>query len=249
MKIRIIIIFKIIFGAILVSPAFLYSYPYVSDWNIFYQAATGVTDIPYHNPFWTEVLIQPFLLLGSKWGYCLMMGMITSSTLVISQIYTGKYTSGAMALISVPFLRLIIHGQGLELFPLWGVFCSGLIAPVFLMVKPQTAAVTLAGRKFAPLQVILGIVLAGYVFMTVDTSNVNMLNQNISIFPYGLIVGIPLLVVSFVKNDNLMAASSAFFVAPYMITHSLFVSMFAAYLRWGKLKYIIWIFIWVFFVI
>ncbi|MCP5097540.1 MAG: hypothetical protein GY943_18495 [Chloroflexi bacterium] len=174
-----------------------------------------------------------------------MMGLTTSSILVISKKISGKYIAGILAIISVPFLRMMIHGQP-EIFPLWGVFSSSfLLSPLLLLVKPQSAFFAILGRiKSNPTIMLTTFVLAISALYTIEFGNVNKFNQNISLWPYGLIIGLPLLIKSLRDGDVLIGAIATYFVAPYVITHSVVVPLFAFYLRWPKWSIPMWIFVW-----
>jgi hypothetical protein len=243
-------IIKILLGALLIAPLFQISYPYTSDWHIFFNAANGTLTPEmggFHNPVWTLWLLKPFVVLGSLWAYCIIMGLTISSTLEISKSVSGKYWAGILAIVSVPFLRLMIHGQ-IEVFSLLGIFSTSIVAaPALLLIKPQTAIFSLAGRLHMSNRVALVIssfILGIIALVTMNFGHVNIINQNISIFPYGMILGIPLLFKSVKRGDILSGAVATPLCAPYVITHSIFVPLFCAYLRWPKLAIPLWIFVW-----
>lgn len=240
--------FRILLGALL-APLLILFYPHVSDWHLFYEIANFQPPSKgYHNPVWTQYLLSPLSLFDSMIAYGIFMGITISYTTYQSKRWSNSYIPAILALISPPFMRNLIHGQ-IELMPLIGVFTESIIlSPFFILIKPQSAiGVVWAKVRRNIGYAIIFIPLAIIAYLTMDFANLNVSNQNISLFPYTIPLGLYFLLKSIKDRNILDGVISTPFLMPYLITHSLFVPLFCFNLRYPKLSIITWILLWILF--
>lgn len=188
------------------------------DWRMFF--AKGLVS-PVWTP-WTVVIIR-FL------NYSLVVAITLYSIIVRAYRYNKSPYPMALAILSLPTLWVLYLGN-LDGIVLLGLLVLPLGAPLALM-KPQLSAFALLANKK---HIIAGIIWFLISLMIWGLWPLNLLTvltpewkthwiQDITLFPWGLIIAIPLLWFSRGDQDLLMAAGS--FATPHLFPYHFVVLM------------------------
>lgn len=190
----------------------------IFDWRMFF--AKGLVS-PVWTP-WTVVIIR-FL------NYSLVVAITLYSIIVRAYRYNKSPYPMALAILSLPTLWVLYLGN-LDGIVLLGLLVLPLGAPLALM-KPQLSAFALLANKK---HIIAGIIWFLISLMIWGLWPLNLLTvltpewkthwiQDITLFPWGLIIAIPLLWFSRGDQDLLMAAGS--FATPHLFPYHFVVLM------------------------
>ena len=200
-----------------------------------------------YHPIWTP-WTKPIIQLLAPFGY----GVIFSLSVIGISLRAYRYKQNTLpiflALISMPTLWVFFIGNidGLVLF---GLLFMPAGIPLVLM-KPQLAAfLLLAKRSWIIWGFVFGIfslLIWGMwplkLFMVVTPEWKSEWMQDISLFPWGLILGLPLLWFSRGDQDLLMAAGSLF--TPHLFPYHFILLMPAlARMKW-QWMIITWLLSW-----
>lgn len=210
----------------IVSIAIALAMPNSYDFATFYYAGRDVlhgvnpyTDsIGYFNPIIVAWLYAPLSLL--RYDVAEHIGMflfVAVYLMALSRIFKGS--TGAIMMLS-PFTILIARYNNLEAFVLLGATLPAGVGVWLLLMKPQLgifAAIILivkyrAWKTGAACLALLGVSVA------LGMGRTTPLNArwNFSLFPWSLIVGLPLLWYAWRKRDELTALGASVFVTPYL---------------------------------
>lgn len=230
----------IILSAVLL--ALLYAYlPVGLDWHDAYRPAAlnmihgqspyEDTPAPFMNAPWTLLPFLPFALLPYQVGRVGVFLMGLFSFAFVAYRLKAKPVIMLIFLTSASVIGCLNNGN-LDWLPLLAIVMPAPVALIFAAMKPQIGigiilywliisfrdgGIRQTIKVFAPLTVLtlLSFALYGFWFMKFTQMEGNI--NNMSIFPYGMIVGIVALWLSLRKrgNDRLAIGASPFF-APYV---------------------------------
>jgi hypothetical protein len=183
------------------------------DWENYFSV--GET-----HPIWTPWMVtMPFHEMN--WPF--IVGITLASLVYRTYHYKKTYLPVILAVLSLPTLWVLFMGN-VDGFVLLGLISLPWGTPLALM-KPQIAGFALlARRKFiiaGAVWIIITFLIWGFwptrFLMVLTPEWKSEWTQDISLFPWGLIVGIPLLWFSRGDEDLLMAAGS--FVTPHLFPY------------------------------
>jgi hypothetical protein len=205
----------------------------------FYQAGRGWVDIYGAVPLrplatggnygiflpWAIALIQPITLLPLEWA----RAIIQSATVVALGLLAGpRPIAWLFTFSSAPTLLLITYYANLDAVAALGLFLPPVGGVLLLAIKPQAvglaALVWLAHgrwRAFAPLGMVVGLstlLWSEWIYRLRDSSAGAL---NVSLFPYSLLLAIPLLILAIRRKDLLLAALATPLAVPYVAHYSL----------------------------
>lgn len=208
------------------------------DFETFYVPAARVMlagESPYqvdgfYNPFWVLIPVIPFALMPAPWGFALFAS-VNIFLYTFSMYRLGVRNLPALVLLTVTLGMVIAMVGNIEGFFLLGMVLPQPLGLFFLMAKPQTgAAVAIVmawieyrqrgmvglSRLFLPLLggLLLSILLYGDWFTHAPA--VLSVSWNVSLWPWGLVIGLPLLGAALIRKDLRVALMSAPFLSPYV---------------------------------
>lgn len=210
-----------------------------SDWPYFYKAGQMLLDrqplyafsesgFLFYNPPWVAVILVPLSLFPPVFGAGLITAISVTVILLLSRKYHLSLFSTAMLLLSPPVINVMSMGQ-IDLLILGGLLLPAELAPIVAVSKPQTAI----GFAFTPFfngdklkRVILvsgGVLLAsvlvfGFWFfdiLSMHTPEQATWNLWRNIWPWNLVVGIPLIGLGLYKKNELILLAASPFLFPY----------------------------------
>jgi hypothetical protein len=170
-------------------------------------------------------LVQPLGLLPLVWA----RAVVQAGTFIALCLLAGpRFRAWAITLSSAPALLLVGYYVNLDALAAVGVLLPAAGGIVLLAAKPQAAGlaalVWLARgkwRAFAPLAavVILATVVWAEWLTRVRDSAAGGLN--VALFPYSLVIAVPLVWVAIRRNDVRLAALATPLAVPYVAFYSL----------------------------
>ncbi len=209
--------------------------PFAGDFHDFYTAAKLITQgqspyewSRYYNPVWLAIGFVPLTLLPEPTAYRLYsMIFLVSYVLMARRFSRGKWHVFVLTLLAPFFLMQFYWGQVDWL--LWaGLFLPIEIGLWFVLIKPQVGvilALLLVWQLFRRKGLwhtawnlgLIGFALALSVAWGMHLPNMNELAKwNVSIFPWGLPIGLSLAIYAFYKQDRSTALASGPLLAPYL---------------------------------
>lgn len=196
------------------------------------------------NPPWLLWILWPFSLLPARPALALWMTFSILISVWSIKKLGGNIYIALLTLCSPFFIRLFVHGQidvvillGFALLVTAETTIQRGLGIVFMMIKPQVlgvAAVThwLSLERKNKVLILLPLTTVALVSFLIYglwplrmAENMRYLSgifTGLSIWPYGLPVGIMLLIISLKKDDVKLGALSTFFFVPYVGSHSLY---------------------------
>jgi hypothetical protein len=181
----------------------------------------------YHGIFlpWAAVLTQPLSLLPLAWARAVVQAVTLAALLAL---VGPRPLAWVATLASAPALFLIFQYANLDALSAVGVLFPPAGGLLLLAAKPQAAGLAAVvwlargrWRAFVPLGIV--VVLSTFLWpewiVRVQESPAGALN--VSLFPYGLVVAIPVLVYAIRRNDVLLAALLTPLAVPYVAFYSL----------------------------
>jgi hypothetical protein len=199
------------------------------DWRIFFK----VSNIP---SLWTPWTVYVTKLLA-PFGYGIVFALTVLGIAIRAHRYKRSPYPIALAILSLPTIWVFFLGN-LDGLVLFGMLFMPVGIPLVLM-KPQVAAFALLARKdwfiAAAVWGLLSIIIWGFwpLNWLVVTSPEWKLEwtQDITLFPWGLLVGLPLLWFSRRDQDLLMAAGTL--ITPHLFPyHFIMLMPSLARMRW-----------------
>lgn len=189
----------------------------------------------FFNPPWILIPMIPFALLPDKIGNGLLF-VVSFCTIIYSGVRMGAKPLSLVAfLFSFPVLFLLIFGQ-IDWMILLGFTLPPQIGLLLILTKPQIAipyalfwlveswrigGIKQVVRVFSPVlsMFIISFLFFGFWFRNID-SNILTAIYNFSIWPFGLVFGLTLVVYSLVKRKKEWSIIGGPFFSPYVAVHS-----------------------------
>lgn len=219
---------------------------YPDDWLDYYLPASqdweNRTNYEVYNPPWLILMLRPLFALGWQFGFALMgavsVGGMAWGAHVLSE--DGHWVRSVLAVLNLPALFVILLGQvdGLALIGVviaavyldWRIASAGMF---LALIKPQIAAASVLisfwknpyKKQVVVVAVALGIVsvlLWGLWFE--DTVGINLKvtwNQAFPFWPYGLLIGLPVLAYGLFRKEEKYGMVAMPFLIPYLGPHTL----------------------------
>jgi hypothetical protein len=206
----------------------LYFFPVTyGDWWRFFRPATLSLRDPYQvpgvlNPPWIFPLLYPLALLPGRWGG---VGIALLSMLAIVLYLKSPFKLLAMA-ASAPFVFVIVLGQ-LDALVLFGLMLPAAIGPLLILVKPQSAILTILNRiSRHSLLVLLGALIVSMLvwgFWPAEMLRAGLVPdqlRNASFFPYSLPLAPVFLYYGIKKKSDAFLCWATLCASPFFQTHS-----------------------------
>ncbi len=176
------------------------------------------------NPPWLFPFLHPIALLPARFGAGLLMFL----SLLVVALYVRSPKKLLVVVIAAPMSTLFTLGQ-LDALLLVGLMLPGWASVPFLLAKPQGVFLTLLNRTRRNRQTAIAIVAVlllsmfvwGFWWQNIIGFAPNQ-TVNLSLFPYSLIVTLPLLYLGWKNESDGFLALASLSVMPYfMITSAL----------------------------
>lgn len=196
-------------------------------------------NLGFYNPPWVLLLVAPFALLPPEISVYAYLGFtIFSYAFIARKLGAGPLAWTAFVLSPPVLLSLIV--LNVDVFVLWGFLLPPPLALLFVLIKPQMGAIfavyllleawrTGGIRKListawpTAVAFLISFLMFGNWITLQAASGGNwrpgtLLEQrwNMSVFPYGLLLGIPLLVAALVLRKKDAAKAASPFFSPYV---------------------------------
>lgn len=204
--------------------------------SVFSPAARAMItgDDPYqvdgfYNPFWILIPILPFAFIPSPWGH----GLFAAASIalyVFAAWKIGVRNRFALAILAALNLFAALAGN-IESLSLMGMILPPQVGLFFLLAKPQNGlAVALVWmwsayreRGLVGLSRLVLPVLGGFIFSIVfygdwfaRAAEAIGKNWNASLWPWSLLIGLPILGASILRKDIRLALIAGPFLSPYI---------------------------------
>lgn len=208
------------------------------DWEIYAAAiatvlsggnpySVGYDQRRFFNPPWVLLILFPLTLLNND-VVPLVFWLVALSAMYMIARHFRVGGVKAFFFLSSPMLLYSIGYGNIEWLPWLGLLMPLPLALVFLTIKPQATFGVIAVRLLTTWERkgLVGVLLA--VLPTAVLTLIWLLvwgyphppertnYGNVSLFPYTLIIGIPLLIVALHRRSIRLAALAAPFVSPYV---------------------------------
>lgn len=198
--------------------------PYQVDFRAFYQAGHDVlsgvnpyASTGFYNPIHVAVAFAPIALIQFDVAWHLWAGL-SFAIYVIALSRLMKQRVLWLALLA-PFGLLIAWYGNLDALVLLGVTLPTPIGVWLLFAKPQiglfAAALMLWQYRSWRLALAVGAVLVASLALGMIHGGLAT-NVSISPWPWGLLIGVPLLIAAWRKHSAVIALGAAVFVSPYI---------------------------------
>jgi hypothetical protein len=207
---------------------------YASDFNAFYQAGAAVLhgQSPYtvpgfYNPIWVALLFAPFALFSRALAYRIYAAIIFGASFFILWRLSQKHIGITLIAAFSPFFFMTMQYGNIDWLVLLGLLCPPALGIWLILVKPQMGAplaLLWAWKLYREkglwktllffLPVTLAYALSFIIGMRLPDVSV-MMGWSAGVWPYGLILGIPLYLWAFKKRDELLALAATPFLEPY----------------------------------
>ncbi len=208
-----------------------------------YFAITPERELYFFNPPWMTWILLPLTLFPSRIALAFWVVITILLTVWCVRRLNGGLYEIILVLCSPAFFRLFVHAQ-IDVVVLLGftilvtsphIYLQGL-GLVLMAIKPQILSFGALvhwlnlGRKdklriLFPILVVTLISFLIYGFWPLELYNLlNLISQNanVSIWPYGLPIGIVLLAIAIKQRNVYLGGLATYFFTPYLISHSLF---------------------------
>ena len=185
--------------------------PYAAIWNVY-------------TPFWFFVISPLGLLsLETSWGVFLLLSM-AGYAIAFSRL--GATHKEVLYLLISPFTVYgLLHGN-IDWVVLLGVTMPPAVGVWFMLLKPQmTLPVTLVRlakdvRSAKYLVLPLVAMVLGYALGLYNVPKLDKMGWSVSVYPYGVPLGLVVLFHALRKRDERVALSAAPLLSPYLAIHS-----------------------------
>ena len=221
----------------------------MTDWDVFREAclallrgqnpySVGQGQMLFFNPVWTLVPLIPLAVLPPITGLLLNASASFTSLLLISRRLRLKSIDYFWIAICPMHLQSCIYGN-IEWLPLLGLLFPPPVAMIFFAMKPQATIGLIVllmleewrkgGLKALVLTLLPTFILAALSVLLYGLPPVpNPDNPGLrSLFPYSLIIGIPVFLLALKQRDRQKAMFVGPFVAPYVTFHGYLPALFA----------------------
>lgn len=211
---------------IVVSFAVGLTAPQMGDFGIFYAAGQAVRSgvnpysvAGYYNPIHVALIAAPLSIVPFDVAFYINAGvMFGIYALAMHRIAPARFIW--LVAMFAPWGLLIAYYGNLDALVLLGVTLPAPIGVWLLLAKPQiglfAAGLILWKRRDWRLAAAVGATLV--VSLALGMLHTTPMGErwNASVWPWGLVVGVPLLVYAWRKRDEVVALGAACFVSPYM---------------------------------
>ncbi|MDJ0756318.1 MAG: glycosyltransferase 87 family protein [Ardenticatenaceae bacterium] len=240
-------------------------------WVVFHPAGQQIFDVFKENDFfvnppWLTIILFPFGLLPVRLSYILFCVLQVFILAFVNWRFAGNSLTFLLLITSSPFFSILANGQvdGLVLLGLllsaddknWYKQLSG---QLIMLIKPQVLGLLIPylwwQSKYRWQTLIGGVICAGLTFALWGNWIIDMqsaltrlaVHHNASLWPYGLLVGLPILVYALWSKDIKLIGIASFFCMPYALTHSLLGALFFIHSRFPiYVGLIVWLGLWVY---
>lgn len=216
---------------------------------------------------WAVFPLIPFALMPYAFGrWCIFILGVCAFALIAYRMGAKPLTL-AFFLLSYPVLADLANGN-IEWMPMLGFILPPQIGLIFVLIKPQVGiGITIywlieayrAGgiqqvvKTFLPVTVLTLLSFALYGFwplhfiqtltMAREIKSSNAIDYNFSLWPYGLILGLVLVIYSIIKKKQNLSIMAGPFLSPYALIATYATSLLA-WIDRPIVFFIIWIFTW-----
>jgi hypothetical protein len=203
------------------------------DFPTFYHAGQLISELrsPYeetgfHNPLWVALLLAPLSIFPEQIAHRVFIVISIMSYLFVFLRLGGRNRSVLIfAFASAMVWYSILYGT-LDFLVLLALFVPAELGIWLALSKPQIGLVLAAllfwkiyerrGAKVALIQLALvGMAVLASFLSGMQLTNVNMA-ANSALWPFALLVGIPLVIRALVRRDEALALVAATLSAPYI---------------------------------
>lgn len=214
-------------GAFITLYALLLLIPPGVDW-VGFREAVQHWQMPYavkgfYNPPWLLPLIAPLAVLPPRLGQATNSLLALTIMFLVIRHFGGKALSVMVAMLAPPTLFLLMNGN-VEWLVLAGLLLPAPAGILLLSLKPQSGGgMIVLHIKCSPRPLLLlapTAIIAGSSFLIWGwwprfSSRAVDLSWNMSIWPWGLLLGIPILVLALKEESEELALSCMPFLSPY----------------------------------
>jgi hypothetical protein len=180
----------------------------------------------YLSPIHVAILFAPLALLPFDLAYRLHGAVCAMVFVYVFWTLTKSQRRQTLALIAAPFMWLSIQSGNMEWMPFLGLLLPSPWNVLFLMTKPQMGLIASGVIIVAHLrqhrwrQSILAVLLVGVTYgvsllLGMNWSEALRPTWNISAWPVGLLIGIPLGIYAVWQNDLRAGLAAAPLISPY----------------------------------
>jgi hypothetical protein len=173
------------------------------------------------NPPWIFPLLYPIALLPYRAG----AGLLVIISVIAVAMYTRSIKKTLIVAASAPMAAFIALGQ-LDALLLFGLMIPyGMGIPI-LLAKPQAVFLTVLPRlnRWSMLLTLAVFVLSVFIWgdwWTNIIGNRPNAKANMSLFPYTIVLGIPLAYLGLKRKSDALLCLGSLCFAPYFMTHSI----------------------------
>lgn len=211
-----------------------------TDWQIFYpalRASDPYSVYGYFNPPWLLWLLYPFSFVDRLNANVLWIAIVVLLTMRCVYELGGNWLSLLIVLVSPGFVWTMVFGQ-VDILVLFGLLLGSWS---LILIKPQVIGMSIlyqiiVARKidWASIALIVASFAVSGLWFIRMTDNPSGYSWNLSLFPYGVPIGILLFGLSVIKKDVYLAALSTYFFAPYLSRSSMLVYSIILTSRYNK---------------
>ncbi len=193
------------------------------------------------NPPWTYILLGPIALLPPALG-AVVMFVLSYMIYTFVLLRMGAKPLMIVAFLICPFPLINALNGNIDFLPLLGFILPPWLGLFFLSIKPQIGAglalfyIFEAWHKgkwnaviklITPITVAFLLSFAIFGFYPLKLINMPSDPYNSSLFPSGLLIGLPLLVYALKTRQKLLSIAATPLLAPYINIHSYAIFLFA----------------------
>jgi hypothetical protein len=196
----------------------------------------------YFNPPWLAWLLSPLGLLTAVDSHVLWIVIILLLTVRCVYALGGGLFGAVLTVTSPGFLFTLVHGQ-IDVLVLLGLLTGSWL---LILIKPQVAGLAvvydvIAQRRVDWFAVAFAAVslVAFILFMSRPERAGLVTSATITIFPWGVPLGIILFIIALLRRDKWLAVLATFFITPYLSGSSLLVYSAIATSRYGRITAVV----------
>lgn len=190
---------------------------------------TPYANADFYNPIWLAWLLSPFALLDEHMGWALFLVMALVGYFIAYQRLTGNLLRTVLLMLSPLTWHGLINGN-IDWLVMLGAVIPPWVGVWLLALKPQMSLgvlivyVVRAFRQrrllaiFGPL--ILTVVWSVSAGLYPAQFDMERLTWNCTLWPWGLLPGLAILVIALWRDDARLAWLVGPFCAPYLAPHS-----------------------------
>jgi hypothetical protein len=208
---------------------------FAGDFTCFYQAgkeiASGHSPYSlecYYSPIWVALFFSPFSIFTREISYRIYAAILFGGYIFALWKISKQRIGITLIAIFSPFVYMTMQYGNIDWLVLFGLLFPKPIGIWFLLAKPQMgftlvllwAWVTYQQQGIKKLfmtftPVVLGLLISYGLGMRMPYPE-KLSRWSADIWPYGLLIGIPALIMSLRKKDDYLALAAAPFFTPYI---------------------------------